>query len=1365
MVRNHGLCINCLRPSHHVKNCTSSSRCRTCNFSHHTLLHFEKASAVKDNSPGVDLAQPSSSLVHTGLVNNATPINTTILLSTAEVNVLDSFGNYRKIRALIDNGSQASFITEKCVKRLGLRYVPRAQSIHGIGSSLMVHPKGQTTCTIRSVYTHSPQVCFEAFILPKICADMPNCSFSAKTWPHISNLKLADPHFYMSQPIDMLLSADVFAQILCNGKIEGGPHEPIALNTIFGWILTGRIECQSLLTSQVSTFLTSLVISDNSLQSLDTTIKNFWALEDIPRAESLSPEEVQCEELYKNTTYRNDDGRYVVSLPFASGSSPELGNSRESALRRFYALENRLSKNEDLKRQYSEFMSEYIDSEHMSPTLSLEGSAGAYYIPHHCVLKPESNINKLRVVFDASLKSSNGSSLNDTLLIGPKLQRDIGSILFRFRTHSIVFTADIRQMYRQILIAPHHRTYQRILWRFSVQDPVQEFILNTVTYGVNASPFLALRTLHQLGKDEGYRFPLAVRLLEEDTYVDDVFGGCETREETTIMIQQLVDLLACAGFELRKWASNEPALLSKLPESFQQLPIDFDEDSVIKILGLRWNPCKDAFSYKVNVISNECTKRSILSELARIYDPLGFLTPLTFFAKHLMQLLWTLGLDWDSIPPSDIKSQWDQYKSELSLLSSLEIPRHIRHCKVGSCQLHGFCDASERGYAAVIYLRFQETDCKFSVFLVSAKSKVAPLNRISIPRLELCGAVLLADLISFVCSTYKDHINIGQVFAWSDSTIVLDWIKSPPYRWKTFVGNRVSRIQNKINPSNWHHVAGKENPADVASRGVLPSELVHNSLWWAGPSWLSSPHLEDKVSPSEFPCAEALSEERRCVLNISLESHPILTLLDRFSSLDKIIRIVVYCLKFLASFCHWQSKSFFDSFREGGFVITPAHLSTSMLVIVRVVQHTVFCDEISRIEKGAPCSKPLRKLCPFLDKDGLLRVGGRLINSKLTYDQKFPLLLPRQHRLTELIIQDFHQRYLHPGLRTLQFLISQQYWILSPRRAIRHVLSNCYRCFRVNPTAIQPRMGNLPTLRVSQVKPFSHVGCDFGGPFLITLGKTRGSKSQKAYLCLFICFATKAVHLELASDLSSDCFLAAFRRFIARRGRCLKVYSDCGTNFVGANNYLQDIMKTAVDTEKIEWQFNPPSAPHFGGLWESGIKSVKTHLVRVVGEQILTYEEFNTVLVSIEAILNSRPLIEMSADPHDLSVLTPGHFLTLEPLTALPDPDLSHLSLGRLSRWQLLQRMHQHFWQRWHDEYLHSLMQRAKWTGDGGANLGIDKLVLIRDERLPPLKWRLGRVTDLHPGQDGVCRVASVRTLEGTFKRPVIKLCPLPSGE
>ncbi|XP_031359032.1 uncharacterized protein LOC116182630 [Photinus pyralis] len=304
-------------------------------------------------------------------------------------------------------------------------------------------------------------------------------------------------------------------------------------------------------------------------------------------------------------------------------------------------------------------------------------------------------------------------------------------------------------------------------------------------------------------------------------------------------------------------------------------------------------------------------------------------------------------------------------------------------------------------------------------------------------------------------------------------------------------------------------------------------------------------------------------------------------------------------------------------------------------------------------------------------------------------------------------------------------------------------------------------MGDLPSLRVSKLKAFSCVGLDYAGPFKITMGKYRGAKSYKGYICIFVCFATKCIHLELSSDLTSETFIASLRRFIARRGRCSVIHCDCGTNFVGANRQILQLFQQAAETENIEFRFHPPGSPHFSGLAEAGDKSVKTHLYRTIGEQILTYEEFYTLLTQIEAVLNSRPLYPASNDPNDISALTPGHFLTLEPLSCLPEPDLSHLKLSTLNRWQLLQRLHTQFWSRWRNEYLHTLQQRGKWLNPP-QSISEGDLVLIKNENTSPLHWPLGRIVKLYLGKDNVARVADVRTSQGLLKRAIIKLCPLP---
>ncbi|XP_071632822.1 uncharacterized protein [Temnothorax longispinosus] len=782
--------------------------------------------------------------------------------------------------------------------------------------------------------------------------------------------------------------------------------------------------------------------------------------------------------------------------------------------------------------------------------------------------------------------------------------------------------------------------------------------------------------------------------------------------------------------------------------------LDFEssEDQSQKILGLRWHSQSDSFGFQVNALDRECTKRTILSEVARIFNPLGFLAPLTFTAKCLIQRLWTLKLDWDDEPPMDIRCSWNRFQTEIDALSSLCVPRAINSGHVVRCELHEFCDASELGYGAVIYLRVVTRD-GVVVCLLCAKSKVAPLRPLTIPRLELCAALLLSGLIAYGRRILRGHIDIDDEYAWTDSEVVRAWIRSAPQRWKTFVRNRVALIQDNVPVSAWGHVDTESNPADHCSRGLYPRDLEASSMWWASPEWLV--RFEPRVEPSHSSETPPTKEEKIVSLVALDPPNAVHSLLERFSSIEKICRIIAYILRFVN---HFRAKSALTT-----LAIDQLKLHSALLVVVKIVQADTFRDEIDRLRSGRRIPKPLLKLAPFFDLTGILRVGGRLAKSGMPFENKHPALLPNKHRLTDLAIEHVHRTNLHPGRRTLQYLLTQHYWILGVHRAIQRVLSRCYRWFRANPHASQPLMADLPADRVRQAKPFSFSGVDFAGPFNIVTPRARGVFSFKVYACLFVCFTVKAVHLEVAFSLSTDSFLAALRRFVARRGRCSLLYSDCGTKFVGAARELESHMNLAAEREKIKWSFNPPSAPHFGGLWESGVRSFKTHLRQTVGDQLLSIEEFTTVLAQIEAVLNSRPLCPMSTDPSDLEVLSPGHFLTMEPLVFVPTHDVTPLPVNRLSEWQLVQRMHQDFWKRWDQEYLHTLQQRPKWRTSVNP-LGIGSLVLLKDANMPPLRWRRGRVEALHPGSDGVSRVATVRVADGSITRPLVKLCPLPMG-
>jgi Family of unknown function (DUF5641)/Integrase zinc binding domain len=374
---------------------------------------------------------------------------------------------------------------------------------------------------------------------------------------------------------------------------------------------------------------------------------------------------------------------------------------------------------------------------------------------------------------------------------------------------------------------------------------------------------------------------------------------------------------------------------------------------------------------------------------------------------------------------------------------------------------------------------------------------------------------------------------------------------------------------------------------------------------------------------------------------------------------------------------------------------------------------------------------------------------------------------------TKLIIRETHEKNLHAGQLATLGIVRLKYWPLRANDIIRHVLHKCVKCFRARPKLIQQLMGSLPTRRVTPASAFFHTGVDYCGPFNIKISSTRNAKSDVAYVALFVCLATKAIHLEIVSKLSTEAFLAAFDKFVSRRGLPHTMHSDHGLNFVGAKNVLQELYdflakpSTHADIieyfrqNEVEWHFIPPRAPTHGGLWEAGVKSMKYHFHRVAENSLLTFKEFDRLKAKIEAILNSRPLTSISDDPNDFSALTAGHFLIGRALVAKPERDLTSESINRLQRWERVVQLQQHFWQRWSQDYLHQLQVRTKNFKEE-IPVSVGQLVLLHVDNCPPLMWPTGRITSIYPGKDGITRVASIRTAKSTYERPVTKIALLP---
>ncbi|XP_071640886.1 uncharacterized protein [Temnothorax longispinosus] len=830
-VRAKHLCINCLRSTTHQARDCKSSTCQTCSKKHNTLLHIEDKSN-KDNATTNKPDQASQSSAVTLNHHISQDKYCQIILSTASINVYDQRGNIHVCRALLDSGSQSSFITGKLASKLNLVQKQTNMSVTGINKS-QTHSCSTVIIRIKSMHTSYSQN-IECYVLNTITENLPQIQVNTDKFKIPSNIRLADPHFHIPGEINILIGAEIFWQLMCVGQIHSHKNQPTLQKTQLGWIVGGKTCTYGPAEAKVCNLSTN--------QQINETLAKFWNMEHIPEETPFSPEEKLCMEYFEKTTTRNEDGRFIVQLPIKETKLQQLGESRSTALKRFIAMERKLQRQPQLKAQYVQFMSEYLALGHMVRTdeQQIPQHTPRYYIPHHYVLKDSSLTTKLRVVFDASCDTSTGISLNDCLMVGPTLQQDLFMILLRFRTFAYVITADITQMYRQVLIDEAQICLQMIFWRNDPKDEITLFALLTVIYGSASAAFLAIASTRKIAALEKTNYPIGAATILDNFYVDDLLSGADTIAGVKRIRDETTKVLNKAGFQLRKWASNCPEVLEDMPHADTGEPIHFiNRNEEICTLGMHWNTTSDNFKYDINTSdSRKVTKRSMLSALSKIFDPLGLLGPITLVAKILIQRVWRLNLAWDETVPIDIHTAWLQFQDQLSIIHDFTIPRYILCKQTIRIQIHGFADASERAYGACIYIR------------ITNPQDLA---------LELSAAVLLAQQADKILNAVR--LEIEDVCYWTDSEIVLHWIRGTDKRWSVFVANRVGEIHRLSRPTKWYHVSTEFNPADYVSRGALPTSLSNARLWWSGPSWLQ--HESQDWNTNIPPPLEEIPEQRR----------------------------------------------------------------------------------------------------------------------------------------------------------------------------------------------------------------------------------------------------------------------------------------------------------------------------------------------------------------------------------------------------------------------------------------------------------------------------------------------------------------------
>ena len=1354
-VSSKNLCSNCLGTGHLAATCWSKHRCSDCGQSHHTSLH--------------QASQPTQQVHSTLSRSEQLP---DALLPTVEVILKGPEGREIRARALLDSGAGLSIITHRMAKMLELPLhqsktaLSMLQDTNGPGAEML------TEVTVSPVHQEVEFHCRVA-VLKNILSRTPLIEFpSAGEFPHLVGLHLADPNFNIPGHIDLLLGIDICRKVTGQLPPINREDSPVgAISTIFGWAIAGTAPGPDQ-KKGIPVCHLQPVISNEDLHRL---AYEFWLSEEAEEATTpQSRTEEQVEEHYVEHVCHNPPvDMYQVELPRVP-DSPELGESKSHAVQRAYAQE-RSCVAKGQTEQFNQQIQGYLDAGHAEKVPEEELAWPNYYLPMHTVSKSSSTSTKMRIVFDASAVTSNGVSLNQILQVGPTIQPTLSRLLLKFREYPVALTADISKMYREVGLAVKDRNLHRFVWRPTREELLQDYRMTRVTFGVSCSPYLAIRTLLQTARDHGGDHPRASHHIMKSFYVDDLLAGADSEEEAMSLVPEMRAILRKGGFNLCKWRSSSQTVLDTIPPELQET-VAIKEVTTIqpsaypKALGLRWDSRKDQMSPSINEnVEYRQTKRGVISDISKTFDVLGWISPAILPMKVLCQRLWEKEQAWDGLAPADVIKEHGEWRKELPCLAEKTIPRCYSLTKSGitSRELHGFCDASNTAYGAVIYLRTTYDQQSPTVSLVTAKTKVNKKNPPTIPKLELCGTVLLVKLLN----TVSEVLNIQLVTAWTDSTIVIGWLDGCTKTMKQYTYNRVHYVLEHTTPQTWKHVPGTENPSDCASRGLSPKALLQHSLWWEGPDWLH----QDPVLIPEQPIRKTPPRRKaKPVLLTTIQEEFALKFEERTNSYYLVIICVAWWLRL---FHRIKDGRPVPDLREKR--LTPRELEEAEYWILRKCQQKYFPKEVQALEANQPMAPTsrLRALNPKMTK-GLLRVGGRLSRSSLSSFQQHPIIVDRKSTLVQKLFLSKHISLGHCGPSLLLCQTGIRFHVLGARRLARSICRNCVTCRRVTPQPIPQQMGELPAARSQANQPaFTDTGMDFAGPIYIRQGYIRKPVRIEAFICIFVCMATKAVHLEVTSDLKTDCFLACLRRFISRRNCPKTIRSDNGPNYTGARNELkrlyQFLQKKETNSEiqhyllrnRIRWLNSPAEAPHFGGIWESAVRSMKKHLRKMTGSLLLTFEELTTISCQIEAFLNSRPLLPMTSHNSDgLECLTPGHFLFLDSTRTYPEDPTMPEEPRLLQRWERCQSVVRHLWKRWSREYLHILQARTKWQ-HVRPNLQVDDVVIIEPVGEFTSRWPIGKITKIHPGEDGLVRVVTIqepKTPAGRYpnpkKRPVVKL-------
>ncbi|XP_058816368.1 uncharacterized protein LOC131679652 [Topomyia yanbarensis] len=1378
-LKQHKLCRKCL--TKHFGACTVRQACgkNGCTYMHHQLLHDEARYQRRELQQASLPRGSSETSVETCNTHSS---NVGKVLFRYVPVLLHGRGKSVSTFAFLDDGSSVTLMEHSLLKELDIQGEPyplcldwtsdyQRQEMNSVKLGLEISGIHDTKVhQIPKVHT------VQRLALPRQTLALDELQLR---YPYLHDLP-ADSYYNVEPRILIGIDSCHLGHTL--DSREGKKNEPIATRTRLGWIVFGPCSVIPQISYMAHHSFHVCQCCKRNDAELHKTVKAYFALDSIGIGHNIKPllskDDERAQQLLKSLTHVKDR-RYETGLLWRN-DDVRLPDSKPMAARRLSCLEKRMQRDPEMAESLKEKIRDYERCGYIVRLTEKQLSKKyprVWYLPIFPIVNPNKP-GKLRIVWDAAAKVA-GVSLNSFLLTGPDLLTSLLSVLHRFREFRIAITGDIREMFLQVMMNENDQQCLRFLWRNGELDRDPDvYAMKVMIFGATCSPSCAQYVKNHNAQRFQDRFPRAAEAIVKEHYVDDMLTSVETEEEAIKLAKEVQFVHAEAGFEIRNWLSNSNQVLRELQATPGVKSMNLlSEMGTEKVLGLWWFTVTDSFTFKVSPRINAellnghiiPTKRQILSTLMMIYDPLGFLANFLMFLKILLQEIWRSGVNWDEPINSEQREKWLTWVQVLPRVEMVRVPRCYRTrssiSERNSIQLHVFVDASENGVAAVCYLRFEEggvVECA----LVGAKTKVAPLRFVSIPRLELQAAVIGARLANSITESHK--LKPMQRFFWTDARDVHCWLNSDHRKYSQFVAVRISEMLELTEQHEWNWIPSKLNIADEATKWQKLPDLAPTSRWFRGLEFLWGPKEGWPDNISKF--GDTIEEKRVKVLH-HFEERAIFEW-EKFSRWKRLLRHVAFVKRFPANI----RKKIVKQPVESG-PLSHEELKEAELTILKFVQDSEFAREIQHLRKSNPLpwknvlpkNSSLYKLSPILEVDGLVHMKGRIDACEFVEEcTKRPILLPKCHPVSDHIIASIHQRYCHMNHQTALNEIKRRFYIPKLRSVYNRVRKRCQLCKIRKAKPAVPEMSALPPMRLKAFcRPFSYVGIDYFGPMHVAVGR----RTEKRWGVLITCLTVRAIHLEIAHTLTTDSCILAIRNFIARRGSPLEIFSDRGTNFVGASRELKQALQQ-IDQDKLmehftttdtKWSFNPPASPHFGGAWERLVQSVKKALKHLQLTRTPTDELLRNMLAEIELIINSRPLTELPLDDELSSPLTPNHFLLGSSDGSKPPVTFEDSSYALKHTWKMSQVYANRFWKRWIADYLPTLTRRTKWFCPAKP-IEVGDIVVLVDETLPRNCWPKGRIIDAVRSKDGQVRRAMVQTASGILERPAIKLAVLDVG-